>query len=200
MQSASLFLFWVLILVIVFRESYDSFLVNESFVYILAAVSFLVEYSLTGKGIVGIGGVVYELLGHLTLICATACLVLSIRPTAFFAEFFLSCGLIFKGIWFLQAGFSLYTDAFTFKGCHKMSLSVDKGNVDVKCDLEEDGFRGEALVNLLFVANAFGVFIGSFLLFALLSSYRNSTCGEASGPLLAQLESDIRPIPEFELE
>lgn len=202
-QSFSLFIFWALILVIIFRECYDTFLVNESFVYVLAGFSFLIEYTVIGKGVVGLGGVVYDLLCDLTLVCAFACLVLAIRPTAFFAEFFLSCGLIFKGSWLLQAGFSLYTDAFAFKGCHKISLSVAKGNVDVKCDLQEDGFRGISLINLLFVVHAMGVLFGSFVLFAFLSRNRNSRYSEASGPLLAQLESDstmTRPVPEFELE
>ncbi|XP_031276707.1 uncharacterized protein LOC116135141 [Pistacia vera] len=203
MQSASLFLFWVLIIIIVFRETYDAFIVNESFAFLFVGISFLVEYSVVGKGIVGLGGEAYNLLGELTLICAGACFVLSIRPTAFFAEFFLSCGLIFKGTWLLQTGFSLYTDTFAFKGCQKISLSTASDFIDSKCNLEEDGLRGVALINLLFVAHAIVVFIGSFVLFGLLSSHKNLRHGEASGPLLAQLESDsslMRPVPEFELE
>ncbi|KAH7573181.1 hypothetical protein ACOSP7_006648 [Xanthoceras sorbifolium] len=201
MQSALLFIFWVLILVILLRESFDSFIVNDSFVFLFAGASFILEYSMIGKGSTGVGGMVYELLGELTLVCASACLVLSIRPSAFFAEFFLSCGLVFKGTWLLQAGFSLYTDAYAFKGCSKITIPIANENVDVKCDLKEDGFRGVALVNLLFITHVIGVSIVSFLLFGLLSSYRNLRYGEASGPLLAQLEPDSMLMrPEFELE
>lgn len=64
--------------------------------FFFVGISFLVEYSVVGKGIVApLGGEAYNLLGQLTLICAAACLVLFMRPTAFFAEYFLSCGLIF---------------------------------------------------------------------------------------------------------
>lgn len=145
----------------------------------------------------------YELLGKLTLVCASACLVLSIKPSAFFAEFFLSCGLLFKGIWLLQAGLSLYTDAFVFKGCQKVTLPMKDGTIDVKCDLQEDGLRGVALVNLLFLGHVIGVCIGSFVLYGLLSSFRNLRRGEASGPLLAQLEQDNHSLSmrqEIELE
>ncbi|XP_044498264.1 uncharacterized protein LOC123220243 [Mangifera indica] len=204
MQSASLFLFWLLIIIIFFRETYDAFIVNESFAFLFLGISFLVEYSVVGKGIGGpLGGEAYNLLGELTLICAGACLVLSIKPTAFFAEFFLSCGLIFKGTWLLQTGFSLYTDTFAFKGCHKISPSTAKDFIESKCDLDKDGLRGVAFINLLFVAHAIAVFIGSVVLFGFLSSHKKLGRGEASGPLLAQLESDsslMHPVPEFELE
>ncbi|KAJ0092954.1 hypothetical protein Patl1_25674 [Pistacia atlantica] len=169
MQSASLFLFWVLIIIIVFRETYDAFIVNESFAFLFVGISFLVEYSVVGKGIVGLGGEAYNLLGT----------------------------------WLLQSGFSLYTDTFAFKGCQKISLSTASDFIDSKCNLEEDGLRGVALINLLFVAHAIVVFIGSSVLFGLLSSHKNLRHGEASGPLLAQLEPDsslMRPVPEFELE
>lgn len=62
---------------------------------------------------------------------------------------------------------------------------------------------GEAMINLLFVAHAIMVFIGSIGLFGLLSSHKNLRHAEASGPWLAQLESDsslMLPVPEFELE
>ncbi|KAJ6321559.1 hypothetical protein OIU77_011599 [Salix suchowensis] len=71
-----------------------------------------------------------------------------------------------------------------------------------KCDLEEDGLRGVALVNLLFVGHAIVVFLVSLGMLALLSSNRNLRHGEASSPLLAGLESEsalMRTLPEFEV-
>ncbi|KAK6265596.1 hypothetical protein QUC31_016433 [Theobroma cacao] len=165
--------------------------------------TFLVEYSVIGVGITGLGSVVYELLAQLTLVCAGSCLVLSVKPTAFFAEFLLSTGLVFKGTWLLQAGLCLYTDAFVLKGCNKMVLLPGGSNADVHCELEEDGMRAVALVNLLFVVHAIGVVIAGFVVFGLLSSFRNLRFGEASGPLLAELESEsilMRPSHEHEME
>ncbi|XWS39141.1 hypothetical protein CRYUN_Cryun18bG0024700 [Craigia yunnanensis] len=75
----------------------DHFLFNESFIFIYAAIAFLVEYSVIGVGITGLGTVVYELLAQLTLLCAGSCLVLPVKPTAFFFEFLLSTGLVSKG-------------------------------------------------------------------------------------------------------
>ncbi|XP_022760338.1 uncharacterized protein LOC111306746 isoform X2 [Durio zibethinus] len=151
----------------------------------------------------GLGTVVYELLAQLTLLCAGSCLVLSVKPTAFFAEFLLSIGLVFKGTWLLQAGLCLYTDAFVLKGCTKMVLLPGSPNADVHCELEADGIRGVALVNLLFVVHAIGVVIAGFVVFWLLSRFRNLRCGEASGPLLAGLEPEstlMRLSRELEME
>uniref|UniRef100_A0A5B7BLD0 Uncharacterized protein n=1 Tax=Davidia involucrata TaxID=16924 RepID=A0A5B7BLD0_DAVIN len=202
-QSAVVLLFWVLVILIIFRENFDSFAIPENFVFIFAGISFLIEYLMTGEGITGLGGVVYGLLGSLTLVCASSCLYLSIRPWAFFAEFLLSSGLLFKGTWALQVGLSLYTDTFALKGCDEIIMSLASGKTDVKCELEEDRLRGMALMNFLFIGHAIGILIVSFVLFGLLHRNRNLRCGEASGPLLAELESDttlMRPLPEFELE
>ncbi|OMO95369.1 hypothetical protein COLO4_15948 [Corchorus olitorius] len=202
-QSAALFLFWILIIFFVLHESLDHFLFNESFVFIYAAIAFLVEYSVIGVGITGLGTAVYGLLAQLTLVCAASCLVLSVKPTAFFAEFVLSIALVFKGTWFFQAGLCLYTDAFALKGCNKMLLLPGSPNADVHCELEEDGMRGMALVNLLFAVHAIGIVIASFVLFGLLSSYSSLRFGEASGPLLAQLESEstlMHSSQELEIE
>lgn len=143
-----------------------------------------------GKGIAGLGGVVYGFLGALTLVCVGACLYLSIKPTAFFADFLLSSGLIFKGTWLLQAGFSLYTDAFMLKGCKKISLpSPSLENVDIHCDLDEDGLRGITVMHFIFTVHAILVLLLSLGLFGLLASNRKLRCEEARGPLLAELES-----------
>ncbi|GLT42113.1 hypothetical protein SLA2020_161330 [Shorea laevis] len=189
-QSASMAIFWALIVLFLLREKIDPFLVNESFVFAFAGIVFLVEYIVTGEGITGVGGVVYQLLGQLTLVCAGSCLLLSVRPNSFFAEFLLSCGLVFKGTWFLQAGFSLYTNKFGLKGCQKLLVPPGSPNADVHCELEDDGSRAVALVNLLFVVHAIGVLIAGFVLFGLMSSFKNLRCGEKSGPLLAELESE----------
>lgn len=187
-QSATVFLFWILLILIIIGEKTDPFLFNESFIFIFAGVAFLIDYYVMGSGITGLGGVVYDLLGEVTILCACSCLILSVKQTLFLVDFLFSCGLIFKGTWFLQAGLNLFTDTFAMRGCHKMVASPGTGNVDVLCDLDGDGLRGVVLVNLLFVCHAIVVLIASFVSFGLLSSYRNLRCGEASGPLLAQLE------------
>ncbi|KAG2721989.1 hypothetical protein I3760_02G108100 [Carya illinoinensis] len=122
---------------------------------------------------------------------------------AFFAEFLLSSGLVFKGTWVLQTGLSLYTDVFGLKGCKKMSLLSAQGNADLQCDLQEDRLRGVALMNLLFTGHAILVLAVSIVLFGLLSSNRALRCGEASGPLLMELESEtmsMRAHPELEMD
>ncbi|XP_059630119.1 uncharacterized protein LOC132273106 [Cornus florida] len=207
-QSEVVSVFWVLIILILVREYYDPLAIPENFIFIFAGISFLVEYLMIGRGITGLGGVVYELLGELTLVCATCCLYLSIRPSAFFAEFLLSSGLVFKGTWALQAGLTLYTDSFALLRCEKISLSSlspaqGNSNTDVKCELEADRLRGIALMNLLFVGHAMGIVIVSFVLFGLLRRNQKLRFGEANGPLLARIESEtvlMPAVPVFELE
>ncbi|KAF3457845.1 hypothetical protein FNV43_RR02505 [Rhamnella rubrinervis] len=202
-NSFVLFFFWVLILLIIFRENVDPLRINEGFIFVFVGVSFLVEYTVIGKGITGLGGTVYDLLGALTLVCTACCFYLSIRPWTFFAEFLLCSGLIFKGTWMLQTGLSLYTDSFALKGCHKISVPPATGDTDLRCDLEEDGLRGVALMKLMFIGHAIGVLVLSFVLFGFLSRNRKSRHGEAGGPLLAELDSQtvvMRASSELELE
>ncbi|XP_061993865.1 uncharacterized protein LOC133711793 [Rosa rugosa] len=190
-QSAIIFLFWLLLLLIICRENLDPMHIDEGFVFVLAAITFFIEYSVIGKGISGLGGTMYDMLGALTLACAFSCLYLSFRPWSFFAEFFLSSGLVFKGTWMLQLGLSFYTDTFGLKGCKKMAVWPHKSeNAELKCDLEEDGLRGLAVMTLLFIGHAIGVMVLSFVLFGWLARNWNWRSGEASGPLLQQLESE----------
>ncbi|KAF9607988.1 hypothetical protein IFM89_004385 [Coptis chinensis] len=162
------------------------------------------ECSFTGKEISGVGNPgfrVYELLAGLTLVCASCCFYLSLRPTAFFVEVVLCCGLVFKGTWVLQAGLSLYTDTFSPKGCRKISLLESHVKSNVQCELEEDGLRGVALIDLLFVVHAIGILVMCFVLFGTLSCNRHLRCGSYSA--LADIESEsllVRPLPEVESE
>ncbi|XP_015580360.1 uncharacterized protein LOC8265750 [Ricinus communis] len=203
-QALVLFLYWVLTILFLLHGNVDPLLVNDSFLFVCSGIVFFLENLVIGKGISGlVSEVVYRLCGDLTIICGCCCLYLAIKPSAFFIEFCLCCGLVLKGTWFLQAGLCLYTDVFAFKGCHKITVLMDNENAVLKCDLEEDGLRGVALVNLLFIGHAIGVLLVSLGMFAILSSHRNSRHGETSGPLLAGLESDstlMRTPPEFELE
>ncbi|OWM70513.1 uncharacterized protein LOC116209619 [Punica granatum] len=206
-QSLTLLFFWLLLLFILLREHTDSLsVISEGLVFVLVGITFLIEFSFTGSGISGLGitGAVYGLLGRLTLLCALCCLYLALKPTAFWAEFVLSCGLVFKGTWALQAGLSLGTDAFVPKGCQKLSAVTGQETADLKCGLQEDSLRGVALMNLLFVGHAILVLVMGVVLFGVSSlSSRGSRFGDAHGPLLAQLESEnapIRPIHELELE
>ena len=162
------------------------------------------------KGFSGLAGAVYGFLGALTLVCAGACIYLSVKPSAFFAEFLLSSGLVFKATWLLQSGFLLYTDAFGLKGCKKISLSAlllpprQEDVVDVHCELQEDRSRGFALVHLLFTVHALVVMVLSVGLFGLLASNRSlRSGGEAKGPLLSEIESTsmrMHDLPELEME
>lgn len=172
--------------------------------FIFGGIAFGIEYFMNGKGIIGLGGFAYELLGGLALVCAACCLYLSIRPSAFFAEFLFSSGLVLKALWVLQVGLSLYTDAFSLKGCEKISMRQGNREADVKCDLDEDKFRGMALTNLLFIVHATLVLITCFMLFGLLHRIGNRRSREASGPLLSQIGSSegivMNPLPIFEIE
>ena len=62
---------------------------------------------------------IHGFLGGLTLVCAGACIYLAVKPLAFFAEFLLSCGLVFKGTWLLQVGFMWCTKT----GCRFVTLT-----------------------------------------------------------------------------
>ncbi|KAK6161224.1 hypothetical protein DH2020_004605 [Rehmannia glutinosa] len=166
---------YVLVLVIL-KESLDLFSLPESFVFLFAGIAFLVEFYMTGRGV----------------------------ANGFFAEFILSSGLVLKGTWVLQVGLSLYTDAFGFKGCHKISgVTLAKGDADIKCELEDDMWRGIVLMNFLFVGHVIVVMFAGFVLFGLLNRYTNMRCGETSGLLLAEIGSEsmlMHPLPELEME
>ncbi|XP_062108933.1 uncharacterized protein LOC133819650 [Humulus lupulus] len=202
-QSMVVFLFWVLLLLIILRENVDPLYINEGFAFVFAGLTFLAEYFVMGKGITGFSSTAYDLLGTLTLVSAGCSFYLSVRPSAFFAEFLLSSGLIFKGTWILQSGLSLYTDTFGFKGCQKVMVSPGKEDAEMGCDLEEDGFRAVALMRLLFIGHAILVLLLSFGLFGLLSKNQKLRFGEGGGPLLSQLDSEnmlIRTSAELEIE
>ncbi|KAF7837431.1 APC membrane recruitment protein like [Senna tora] len=161
LQSLAVFIFWLLLIFILAQHYLGASLLDETFVFVFGSICFLVQYSVIGKGIEGLGGVVYGFLGGLTL-----------------------------GTWLLQAGFSLYTDAFALKGCKKISLPLSSiENVDVRCDLDEDSLRGISVMHFIFNVHAIVVLILSIGLFGLLASNRNLRCGEARGPWLAELES-----------
>ncbi|KAF4350485.1 uncharacterized protein LOC133030852 [Cannabis sativa] len=202
-QSMVVFLFWVLLLLIILRENVDPLYINEAFVFIFAGLTFLAEYFVMGKGLTGLSSTAYDLLGALTLVCAGCSFYLSVKPSAFFAEFLLSTGLVFKGTWILQSGLSLYTDTFGFKGCQKVMVLPGKENADMGCDLEEDGFRAVALMRLLFTGHAILVLLLSFGLFGLLSKNQNLRFGDGGGPLLSQVDSEnmlMRTSAELEIE
>ncbi|KAH6770088.1 hypothetical protein C2S52_014891 [Perilla frutescens var. hirtella] len=156
---------------------------------------------MTGRGLVGLGGWLYRILGCLNVLCAACCLYLSVRPTAFFAEFLLSSGLVLKGTWVLQVGLSLYSDAFALKGCSKINgLTIDKGEADIKCELDDDKWRGMSLMNLVFVGHVIVVITISFLSFGLLHRHINRRLGEGNELILGSESMLMHPLPEFEIE
>ncbi|KAG9137513.1 hypothetical protein Leryth_016805 [Lithospermum erythrorhizon] len=203
-QSLVIFLFWVLLILINFRGSLGKFDINEGFLYVFAGIGFLVEYMMNGRGVIGVGGMVYGILGGLGVLCGGCCLYLGFFPKAFFAEFMLSAGLILKATWVLQVGLSLYTDAFGFKGCDKVMILAGQGVTDVKCALEEDKLRGMALMNLVFIGHTIVVIVFSFVVFGVLHCNKRMRYGETSGPLLGEIGSErvqmMPTISEFEIE
>lgn len=196
-------LFWALLVFIILKETLDLFTIPENFVFICGGIAFLFEYKMNGSGHAGLGAAGYEILGGLALVCAASCLYLSIWPSTFFAEFLLSSGIVLKGTWVLQVGLTFYTDAFSLKGCGNIDLIGEHGKADLKCDLEEDKLRGIELMNLLFIGHAIVVLISCFMLFGVLYRNRNMRSGEATGPLLAQIDSEamvMNQLSEFDIE
>ncbi|KAL0380517.1 UNVERIFIED_CONTAM: hypothetical protein Sangu_0116000 [Sesamum angustifolium] len=187
-----------------FLQHLDLCLVPDGFIFIFAGIAFATESYMCGRGVVGLGGAVYGILGGLAAFCAACCLYLSVRPSAFFAEFLLSSGLLLKGTWVLQVGLSLYTDAFSLKGCEKISgQTLAKGEIDVKCELQDDMWRGMVLMNLVFIVHVILVMTTSFVLFGLLHRNRNMRWGQGSGLLPAEIGSEsmlMHPLPELEME
>ncbi|ERN18953.1 hypothetical protein AMTR_s00067p00202560 [Amborella trichopoda] len=165
--------------------------------FFFSGMVFLMEYMIQVDRDSGLSGHTYDLLGNLSLVCSASCLILSLQPIAFFAEVALSCGLVFKGTWILQCGFSLFTSGFMPKGCQRVSELPSYDKSSIKCELEEDGLRGMALIDLLFVGHAIGVMLFSFLLFGYLSFGQNLRYGSGSTESDAML---MRPLPEFEIE
>ncbi|XP_068651036.1 uncharacterized protein [Aristolochia californica] len=202
-QSAVLSLFWLVAFAIVLRENFDIFLLHENLIFLFAAIAFLVEYSVIGLGITGLGGHVYALLSACTLLCAASCLFLAVRPTAFFADVALSSGIVFKATWVLQAGLSLFSDTFVPRGCKSIPVSLALEKTDVDCVLDEDRLRGLALINFLFVIHALAIFLLIFLGFGSVSWKGKMRCGGLGSLTMSEIESEnlvMRHVPEFELE
>ncbi|KAL1535691.1 hypothetical protein AAHA92_28445 [Salvia divinorum] len=190
-QSVVISFFWAILILIFVKESLDLFSIPDNLVFAFAAIAFLIEFYMTGSGVVGVGGWLYRLLGYLTVLCAACCVHLSVRPGAFFAEFLLSCGLVLKGSWVMQVGLSLYSDAFGLKGCGK----IGRGEADVKCELDDDVWRGVALINLVFVGHVVVVMVISFVSFGLLHSMKRR-----EGNVQGSESMLMHPLPEIEIE
>ncbi|PHT85544.1 hypothetical protein T459_07650 [Capsicum annuum] len=203
MQSLVIFCFWVLLVIVVVRESFDLYVIVDGLIYSFGGVCFGVEFLMNGKGLVGLGGDMYGHLGELAFVCAGCCLCLAVKPSLFFVEFLFDVVLVLKGTWVLQVGLLLYTEAFALDGCESLLVGLGKGKNDVKCDLDENRLRGTALMNLLFIIHVVVVMVMSFGLFALLNRSKRMRCGDTSGPLLAEVGSEgvsMRTLPDVEIE
>ncbi|KAL0456945.1 UNVERIFIED_CONTAM: hypothetical protein Slati_1033700 [Sesamum latifolium] len=180
-QSLVIFLFWAILILVILKESLDLCLVPDGFIFIFAGIAFAIESYMSGRGVVGLGGAVYGFLGGLAALCAACCLYLSVRPSAFFAEFLLSSGLLLK----------------------ISGQSLAKEEIDVKCELQDDMWRGMVLMNLVFIVHVILVMTTSFVLFGLLHRNRNMRWGQGSGLLPAEIGSEsmlMHPLPELEME
>uniref|UniRef100_A0A7N0TKK4 Uncharacterized protein n=1 Tax=Kalanchoe fedtschenkoi TaxID=63787 RepID=A0A7N0TKK4_KALFE len=187
---ALLTFFWLLLLLLLLHDSLLLLPLPDTFLFLFAATAFLLDFYLVVDNDHDgdlVSSVAYHLSASLSLLCGASCVFLSVCPCSFLADFALSTGLVFKGVWILQVGFNLYSDAFTFMGCKK--------NIEgrVKCDLQEDTLRAITLINLLFVSHAIGIVFGSFALFGFLSCTRAVTRipNVATGPLLEALNNPI---------
>lgn len=200
-QSLVIIFFWVVLILIILKENYDIFSVPDNLVFIFAAIAFLIEFYMSGRGVIGLGGWVHRILGGIAFFCSACCVYLSIKPSAFFAEFLLSSGLVLKGTWVLQVGLSLYTDLFGLKGCSKISeVNLSVGETDVKCELDEHIWRGIALLNLVFVGHVIMVIVISFTLFGVLNHCTNVMPREGSGLSVGSESMLMHPLPDLEME
>lgn len=202
-HGAVLLLFWVILVSVILRESFDLFVVHDNLMLLLSGVAFLAEYAVMGEGYTGIAGRVYGLLGVLTFICGASCIAISFKPQAFFADVVLSLCIVFKGTWVLEAGLLLFSDGFVPNGCHKMTVMQGNETGDLQCDLEDDRMRGLALVDLSFVGHAIGIFIFNVVLFGALFKIQKLRYGGGSCTSAAEVESEsvlVRSLPEYEIE
>ncbi|KAL0414256.1 UNVERIFIED_CONTAM: hypothetical protein Sradi_1627300 [Sesamum radiatum] len=91
-----------------------------------------------------------------------------------------------------------------FVGCDKISgQTLAKAEIDVKCELQDDMWRGMVLMNLVFIVHVILVMTTSFVLFGLLHRNRDMRWGQGGGLLPAELGSEsmlMHPLPELEME
>lgn len=94
------------------------------------------------------------------------CLVLAFQPRLFVVDAALGASLCLQGLWTLQAGLSLYVDAFIPEGCHKL-LDVVRGvEGSTKCDLEDSKLRAVAILDLVFVLHVLLVLLIFMVVYA----------------------------------
>ncbi|KAJ8434865.1 hypothetical protein Cgig2_022144 [Carnegiea gigantea] len=67
-----IFIFWALLILIVLREFSEPFALNESFLFVLGGIAFLLEYFICKNGFTGVSNIVYDWLG-----CHNCCLKVS---------------------------------------------------------------------------------------------------------------------------
>ncbi|KAJ1685611.1 hypothetical protein LUZ63_017001 [Rhynchospora breviuscula] len=86
----------------------------------------------------------------ISLVSALSSLTLAISPRLFLAELTLASSISLHGLWSLQSGLSLYSDAFIPNGCHTL---LEKSGV-TRCDLDESRARAVEIFDLAFVFHA----------------------------------------------
>ncbi|KAG6473776.1 uncharacterized protein LOC122027888 [Zingiber officinale] len=99
-------------------------------------------------------------------VSAAAALALAVAPRLFIAELVLSASIALQGLWSLQAGFSLYVEAFIPEGCHRL-LGVRY--ISTSCDLEDSRIRAFAILDLAFTVHAILIAVVTFVVYVSLN-------------------------------
>ncbi|XP_060959012.1 uncharacterized protein LOC133030345 [Cannabis sativa] len=124
----------------------------------------------------------------LLLVPITVCLfstVLDLKsPKSIFSKFARGIGLILQGMWFLQMGFSFYTNLITH-GCTLHEKS--RGNYTIKCKGHPDYHRARAIATLQFNCHLALVVIIVSIFYSIVSRRNGSADFMQYKPLVAEM-------------
>ncbi|KAM6549916.1 hypothetical protein CsatB_021592 [Cannabis sativa] len=124
----------------------------------------------------------------LLLVPITVCLfstVLDLKsPKSIFPKFARGIGLILQGMWFLQMGFSFYTNLITH-GCTLHEKS--RGNYTIKCKGHPDYHRARAIATLQFNCHLALVVIIVSIFYSIVSRRNGSADFMQYKPLVAEM-------------
>uniref|UniRef100_A0A0D6R287 Uncharacterized protein n=1 Tax=Araucaria cunninghamii TaxID=56994 RepID=A0A0D6R287_ARACU len=214
-QAAILVAFWVIAIALYLSRRTEILPVGEELVFFIEGIAFVVEWmaltlaskewmALASKEGAGLEAKCYNLLGWVSVVCGSSCLVLACRPGipgSLWAEVSLGGGLTLQGTWLLQSGLTFLSTLLMPQGCHRSSAYAA-----VQCDLEEDKRRAAALLDLAFICHTLLVLIlGIFLCWIVghKHGFIFPKDGDYTPISAAETESELvqmQPLPKFDIE
>ncbi|XP_062106771.1 uncharacterized protein LOC133818088 [Humulus lupulus] len=185
---ASLFLLYgIMGLLVNFSNSFPLPSSSYSLVSLIGLFAFVEEFLLfylQGKDPSGIENRYFDLLLVPITVCVFSTVLDLKSPKSNFPKFARGVGLILQGMWFLQMGFSFYTNLITH-GCSLHEKS--RGNYTIKCKGHPEYHRARAIATLQFNCHLALVVLIVSMLYSIVARRNSSGDFLQYKPLVAEM-------------